>query len=54
MNIRFVEVNGDFYGVTAGMITDLMNYHRKLTIAPRELWQTNEQSLETMKEWQNI
>lgn len=33
------------------MITKLMNYHRKLNNAPKEYWQTDEQSRETLNEW---
>ena len=51
LDIRFAEVNNDLFEVTARMITDLMNYHRKLNNAPKEFWQTDEESRETLKEW---
>lgn len=51
MQITFKEVDEDSNGATARMITELMNYHRKLTNAPREFWQTDEQSAETLREW---
>jgi GNAT superfamily N-acetyltransferase len=51
LDIRFAEVSDDLFEVTAEMITDLMNYHRKLNNAPKEFWQTVEQSRETLKEW---
>jgi GNAT superfamily N-acetyltransferase len=53
LDIRFVEVNDELFGVTANMITDLMNYHRRLNCAPKEFWQTDEESRETLNEWQN-
>ncbi len=54
MNIYFVEVNESLFDTTVKMITDLMNYHRKLTNAPKEFWQTDEDSAKTLKEWQAI
>ena len=53
MEIRFIEVCDDLFEVTARMITDLMNYHRKLNNAPKEFWQTDEESRETLKQWQS-
>jgi GNAT superfamily N-acetyltransferase len=53
LNIRFDEVKDDLLGLTASMITDLMNFHRKLNNAPKEFWQTDEESFETLKQWQN-
>jgi len=53
LDIRFSEVNDNLFEVTVRMITDLMNYHRKLNNAPREFWQTDEESRGTLKEWQS-
>jgi GNAT superfamily N-acetyltransferase len=54
MDVRFAEVSDDLFETTAKMITDLMNYHRKLNNAPKEFWQKDEESRETLKEWQGI
>ncbi|WIV11046.1 GNAT family N-acetyltransferase [Proteiniborus sp. MB09-C3] len=51
MNIHINELSDDLFFITAGMITELMNYHRKLNNAPKEYWQTDEQSQETLKDW---
>lgn len=53
LNIRFHEVSADLFEITAQMITELMNYHRKLNNAPKEFWQTDEESHETLKEWKS-
>lgn len=54
MNIAIKQLNEDLFMDTAKMITELMNYHRKLTSAPKEFWQSDEESVETLKEWQGI
>jgi len=52
MNISIKELKQDLFMDTAKMITELMNYHRKLTNSPKEFWQKDEESVETLKEWQ--
>ncbi len=51
MDIIIKEMNEELFLDTAKMITDLMNYHRRLNDAPKEYWQTDEESVETLKEW---
>lgn len=51
MEITIREMGEELFGDTAKMITELMNYHRKLTNARKEFWQTDEESIETLKEW---
>lgn len=51
MNINIEELTDDLFLVTSKMITELMNYHRKLTNAPKEYWQTDEQSKVTLQYW---
>jgi len=51
MKIIIKELLKDDFSSTVKMITKLMNYHRKLTNAPKEYWQTDEQSEETLKQW---
>ncbi len=51
MNIVINELAEDLFLITVKMITELMNYHRKLNNAPKEYWQTDEQSEETLKDW---
>lgn len=51
MNINIKELSDDLVLTTAKMITELMNYHRKLNNAPKEYWQTDEQSKETLRYW---
>ncbi len=51
MDIIIKELSENLFLTTAKMITELMNYHRKLNNAPKEYWQTDEQSKETLKEW---
>lgn len=51
MNITIKEFNNDLFSISCKMITDLINYHRKLTNAPKEYWQTDEQSRETLVSW---
>jgi GNAT superfamily N-acetyltransferase len=50
MQITLQEVS-ECNSYTVKMITDLMNFHRKLTNAPKEFWQTEEQSVVTLNEW---
>jgi hypothetical protein len=52
MNITIKELKEELFMDTAKMITELMNYHRKLNNAPKEFWQTDEESIETLKKWQ--
>lgn len=52
MDIKFLEVCSCTFNITAKMITELMNYHRRLNNAPKEFWQTDEESIETLKHWQ--
>ncbi len=51
MNIIIKEMSESLFLTTAKMITELMNYHRKLNNAPKEYWQTDEQSIETLHNW---
>jgi GNAT superfamily N-acetyltransferase len=51
MNINIKELTDDLFVTTAKMITELMNYHRKLNNAPKEYWQTDEQSIGTLQYW---
>lgn len=51
MNILIKKLTDDLFLITAKMITELMNYHRKINNAPKEYWQTDEQSEETLKDW---
>ncbi|MGL5439107.1 MAG: GNAT family N-acetyltransferase [Filifactoraceae bacterium] len=51
MNIKIDEINDSLICDTIRMITDLMNYHRKLNNAPKEYWSTDEQSRETLSKW---
>lgn len=39
---------------TVHMITELMNYHRKINHAPKKYWQTDNESEEALVEWQNV
>lgn len=51
MNIKIDEINSSFFENTIKMITELINYHKQLNNAPKEYWQTDEQSRETLDEW---
>lgn len=51
INISINEINDSLFLDTTEMITELMNYHRKLNNAPKEYWQTDEQSRITLDEW---
>ena len=51
MNITIKQLGKELFMDTAKMITELMNYHRKLNNAPKEFWQKDEESIETLKEW---
>ncbi|MBZ6004623.1 MULTISPECIES: GNAT family N-acetyltransferase [Paraclostridium] len=51
INISINEINDLLFLDTTKMITELMNYHRKLNNAPKEYWQTDEQSRVTLDEW---
>lgn len=53
MKINIIELSDDLFLITARMITELMNYHRKLNNAPKEYWQTEEQSKETLQYWRD-
>jgi ribosomal protein S18 acetylase RimI-like enzyme len=52
MNINIKELQQELFMDTAKMITELMNYHRKLTNSPKEFWQKDEESIKALKEWQ--
>lgn len=52
MNITIKQLQKELFIDTAKMITELMNYHRKLNNAPKEFWTDDEESIETLKEWQ--
>lgn len=51
MNIIIKEMSENLFLTTAKMITELMNYHRILNNAPKEYWQTDVQSIETLHNW---
>lgn len=51
INISINEINDSLFLDTTEMITELMNYHRKLNNAPKEYWQTDDQSRVTLDEW---
>lgn len=51
MNIKINEIKDSLIYDTIRMITELMNYHRKLNNAPKEYWQTDDQSRKTLNEW---
>lgn len=51
MEISIKKLSEDMYFKTVKMITELMNYHRKLNNAPKEYWQTDEQSKGTLTYW---
>lgn len=51
MDITIKEISDELFLPTVRMITDLMNYHRKLNNAPKEYWQTDEQSKGTLMYW---
>lgn len=53
MNIIIKELSDELFLPTVKMITDLMNYHRKLNNAPKEYWQTDEQSKGTLMYWRD-
>jgi GNAT superfamily N-acetyltransferase len=52
LNIKIREITEELFMNTVKMLTELMNYHRKLTNAPKEFWQTEEESIETLREWE--
>lgn len=49
--ITFKEIDDTSFHPTVQMITDLMNHHRKLNNAPKEFWQTVEESVSTLESW---
>lgn len=51
MDINIKELSDELFLTTAKMITELMNYHRKLNNAPKEYWQNDEQSKEDLQYW---
>ena len=51
MDIKIKLYTSSLFEETAQMITDLMNYHRKLTNARKEFWQTIDESKKTLEEW---
>lgn len=51
MNITIKELSNENIFATIKMITEFMNYHRQLTNASKEYWQTDEQSVETLEDW---
>lgn len=51
MEINIKPINKEDYKLTAGMIMEFFNYHRKLTNAPREFWETEEEAFEDLKAW---
>lgn len=51
MDISIKELSDDSFSTTVKMITELMNYHRKLNNSPEEYWQTDEQSKGTLQYW---
>lgn len=51
MKVKIEKYTENLFIETVKMITELMNYHRKLTNAPKEFWQTDEESMKTVREW---
>jgi len=52
MNIEFMKINNDqIKNDYVEDICDFFNYHRKLTNAPKHMWQTMEQSRQTLEYW---
>lgn len=51
MSVYIDEMGDDLFEVTSKMITELMNYHRKLNNAPKEYWQTDKESQITLRYW---
>lgn len=51
MIVYIKELTDDLFEATTKMITGLMNYHRNLNNAPKEYWQTDEESKEALNEW---
>lgn len=51
MKITIEEIKETNYHKNIKMITELMNYHRKLTKASKKFYQTDEESEATMKDW---
>lgn len=51
MNIIIKELQQEYFVITAQMITKLINYHRELNNSPKEYWQTEEESIESLNEW---
>lgn len=51
MDIKIKEIEERNYKATITMITEFFNYHRKLTNAPKEFWQVDEESEKDLKEW---
>lgn len=51
MDINIKELSDELFLTTSKMITELMNYHRKLNNAPKEYWQNDEQSKEDLQYW---
>ena len=51
MRVYIKELTDDLFEATTKMITGLMNYHRNLNNAPKEYWQTDEESKEALNEW---
>jgi ribosomal protein S18 acetylase RimI-like enzyme len=51
MDIIIKEMTEELFLTTAKMITELINYHRRLNNSPKEYWQTDEQSIESLQEW---
>lgn len=50
-NLIVKEMAEESFDITVKMLTDLMNYHRKLNNAPKEFYQSDEESTETLREW---
>lgn len=52
MQLIFEEVNETTFEKTVSMITNLMNYHRRLTNSLKEFWTTDEESEKSLRAWQ--
>ncbi|RRD94131.1 GNAT family N-acetyltransferase [Clostridiales bacterium COT073_COT-073] len=50
-NLSLEILGDDNVNGLAQMLTNLLNYHRKLTSAPEQYWQTIEESVETIHYW---
>lgn len=51
MGVEIVEYSKEYFEDITKMITELINFHRKLNNSPKEYWQNDEESRMTLAEW---